>query len=204
MSDRYSEQLSAYLDGELARAEAEALERHLGTCKSCRTELAGLRRIVARLDSAPSAGPTRDLWPDLQRRIDAVSAPPDPRRRRWLLAAAAFVAMVLASIAWVTLGPGSLPDGARRSRADARVPEELVPYREAVARWRDVVDVRELPEPLASSLESDLAAYDTAVRDGLDALGRRPGDPELTSHLIRTLQAQARLLERAREAREML
>ena len=51
--ERLTEALSAYLDGALDGAEREALERHLATCETCRTELAGLRRVGALLRAMP-------------------------------------------------------------------------------------------------------------------------------------------------------
>ncbi len=48
------ERLSAYLDGELAPADAAALERHLAACAECRDELAGLREVRALLRALPA------------------------------------------------------------------------------------------------------------------------------------------------------
>ncbi len=45
--------LSAYLDGELAPADAAALERHLAACAECRDELAALREVRALLRALP-------------------------------------------------------------------------------------------------------------------------------------------------------
>jgi hypothetical protein len=46
---RFTEQLSAYIDGELGAPEALALEAHLQSCDSCVTELAELRLTSAAL-----------------------------------------------------------------------------------------------------------------------------------------------------------
>lgn len=51
--DAQRETLSAYLDGRLPPAEAEALRRHLETCSRCAQELAELRRVVALLRALP-------------------------------------------------------------------------------------------------------------------------------------------------------
>jgi anti-sigma factor RsiW len=50
--------MSDYLDGELAPAGHQRMERHLGECVGCRRLLAGLRRTVDGLHrlSAPSSG----------------------------------------------------------------------------------------------------------------------------------------------------
>jgi anti-sigma factor RsiW len=47
MSDRFTEQLSPYLDGELDALAAARLEQHLGECLDCTRTLAELRAIVA-------------------------------------------------------------------------------------------------------------------------------------------------------------
>ena len=47
------ERLSAYLDGELAPADAAALERHLAECAECRDELAALREVRTLLRALP-------------------------------------------------------------------------------------------------------------------------------------------------------
>lgn len=45
--------LSAYLDGELPRAQRGALKRHLQACPSCRAELSAIERVKAALAGAP-------------------------------------------------------------------------------------------------------------------------------------------------------
>jgi len=45
--------LSAYLDGELTAAEAEALERHLIACPACQREMESLRATVLALNDLP-------------------------------------------------------------------------------------------------------------------------------------------------------
>ncbi|MBF7081562.1 zf-HC2 domain-containing protein [Desulfallas sp. Bu1-1] len=48
--DNYMQELiSAWLDGELDRAEAETVEKHLGECTACREHLAFLKQIQAEL-----------------------------------------------------------------------------------------------------------------------------------------------------------
>lgn len=51
--DAQRERLSAYLDGELAPAEAAALKRHLADCRACQAELASLREVRALLGALP-------------------------------------------------------------------------------------------------------------------------------------------------------
>lgn len=39
-------EVSAYLDGDLTRAECESIERHCATCADCTAVLAGLKQTV--------------------------------------------------------------------------------------------------------------------------------------------------------------
>src|SRR5882762_7153471 len=71
MSDRWTDRLSEYLDGELAPAESRRLEAHLLDCTECALALDGLRRIVERARSLESTPPPEDLWPMIASRIGA-------------------------------------------------------------------------------------------------------------------------------------
>lgn len=91
-----------------------------------------------------------------------------------------------------------------RSPVTAGDLEPVAPYRKMVEEWRQAVDVNALPDALAASVRSDLEHYDRAVTETLAALEEMPGDTALTDHVIRTLQAQARLLARVSQATETL
>jgi len=124
MKDRFADLLSDYLDHDLPRAEAEALERHLAGCAECRDTLAALERVktcAATLVDPPA--PT-DLWAGIASRIGTAGSTsvkparrfvvhelPDARAARvprlsawavpqWALAAAAF-AVVALGVSWV-------------------------------------------------------------------------------------------------------
>lgn len=56
--DKYKENLSAYMDGELKGEELKALEAHLAACNDCARDLAGLRKVSALVKKhAPEAVP---------------------------------------------------------------------------------------------------------------------------------------------------
>lgn len=65
------EQLSSYLDAELATRDRHALENHLSDCPSCRRRLNGLRGVVARLERLEQQAPPRDLSFLIERRVAA-------------------------------------------------------------------------------------------------------------------------------------
>jgi anti-sigma factor RsiW len=48
------EQMSDYLDGELAASARGRMQRHLGECQECRRLLASLRAVVDRLHRLPA------------------------------------------------------------------------------------------------------------------------------------------------------
>jgi len=62
-----SQQLSAYLDGELAAGERQAVEAHLRRCAICRRDLAELRRVKTWLGALPEVEPAPGLLADLRR-----------------------------------------------------------------------------------------------------------------------------------------
>ena len=66
MSDHYIDQLSDYLDDELAPAERAAVEAHLASCHECSGTLEELRGVVARAAALPARPPAAELWPGVQ------------------------------------------------------------------------------------------------------------------------------------------
>jgi anti-sigma factor RsiW len=107
-----SAQLHDYVDGELAPAEAQALEAHVARCAACQQTLDSLRALRAATAALPHAiAPSRDLWSGIEAQLgaSATSATADgqvlafPRRRplQWLLpcgiAASMAFAIVVAS-----------------------------------------------------------------------------------------------------------
>ena len=71
MSDRFTDRLSDYLDGELTPAEHAEVAAHLRECVACAQALAELREVVARSGSLADQPPAADLWPDIAARIGA-------------------------------------------------------------------------------------------------------------------------------------
>jgi anti-sigma factor RsiW len=69
------EVLSALLDGELSREEAERASRHLISCEHCRSLQAGLKSAKFYLRLAPRRTMPAGLAADLQRRVDLMDFP---------------------------------------------------------------------------------------------------------------------------------
>jgi anti-sigma factor RsiW len=146
-SDRWTERLSDYVDGDLRPAERTELERHLETCAECRGVLAELRSVVERAHTLPTVAAAPDLWPAIAARIaehGAVGAPTAPavavRResptRGWFadwrfsltvpqLAAASFALMLLSGGAvWTIMrtSSGVAPSGTSPQMAADQAP----------------------------------------------------------------------------------
>jgi hypothetical protein len=68
--------LDEYIDGGLAAGESGEVERHLESCAECAAEVESLLTLRARTRDLPrEIAPGRDLWPEIQARIQAA-----PRR----------------------------------------------------------------------------------------------------------------------------
>jgi anti-sigma factor RsiW len=63
MSCAFEEDLTAYVDQELAPLKVRQLEGHLPTCESCQGTLALLRRTVSALEAMPAFSPSPALLP---------------------------------------------------------------------------------------------------------------------------------------------
>ncbi len=64
--------LDEYIDGGLAAEESGEVERHLASCAECAAEVESLLTLRARTRDLPrEIAPGRDLWPEIQGRIQA-------------------------------------------------------------------------------------------------------------------------------------
>lgn len=181
MSDRWTDRLSEYLDGELSAAESRELEAHLEGCGECREILADLRRVIDRAASLRDRAPGTELWAGIEQRIrPAPPAPPEIRvvslfdakraRRRislsvpQLLAAGLVLALASAGSMWVALRDGG---------AGAAGPVALAP----------VEVMREAPAQAPTALPHEEAAEAVApeVRDALPAAGSGRTEPAVRS-----------------------
>lgn len=96
--------LSAYLDGELSRGEAGAVQEHLLDCAACREAYESLRAAKEAVGQLPVADPPAEFWRSIREPRVRPSSPRLPwrvplrgRRVAWALAAV-FVVLVLAAV----------------------------------------------------------------------------------------------------------
>jgi anti-sigma factor RsiW len=109
--------VGAYVLGALDPAERQRVEEHLASCPACAAELAELEGLPALLDRVP-AGDLRPVAvtpsPEL---FDRVTAATRPARLRWLLTAAAVLAVLGLGIGLTVAATGG--DGPRTWTATA-------------------------------------------------------------------------------------
>jgi len=191
MPDRYTNQLSAYLDDELDRGSRARLEAHLAGCSECASLLADLRAIVAAAPKHAGRAPSHDLWPEIESRLGESevisigtvrpSARPSDRRFGWR-------ELIAASIVMATLGGGAVywALGSGRSDRDA-APMAQVPTRPAT------------PDSSVSSNSRNVAyaerEYDSAVRDLEQVLDA--GRSRLDTATVRSVEESLRKIDAA-------
>jgi anti-sigma factor RsiW len=69
MTDRWTESLSEYLDGELVPEDRRELGLHLESCADCAQTLRELEQVVERARALPDRAPEHDLWSAIEARI---------------------------------------------------------------------------------------------------------------------------------------
>jgi anti-sigma factor RsiW len=213
--------LNDYLDSSVAREEAARVRRHLADCESCRFEERGLRSLLERATTLPlSIEPPTDLWPAIDRRLDAVerptpgtSTPRSPRNRSWtygLLAASLLLAGIGAGYflrgvgspetprepapAATTTHTVSLGDGRASTLADAEqaILDAKSQLRAVFAERRD-----SLPPETARMVERNMVIIETAVAEIRGALDADPTNRELNRMLLAVQQRELDFLQRA-------
>lgn len=205
MSHRWIDQLSDYLDGELAAADRSALEAHLESCEECRETLAGLRRVVARARALEDQPPGQDLWPGIADRIGARASRP-PRRFSFSLPQLAAAGIVLAALsggaAWVLHPAGSTRVGVLPPVGTPALPAAPVAARSYDVAVADLERILEegrgrLDSTTVRVLEQNLATIDRAIAQARRAVAADSANLYLNSHLAATMRRKLELLRQA-------
>ncbi|MGH8952330.1 MAG: anti-sigma factor family protein [Acidimicrobiia bacterium] len=132
------ELISAYLDGELARAEIDQLLDHLDGCGRCAAELQEMQRVRSAVRSLPLL----ELPPGLIPEADAEVIPLHRNKGFLVGAAAAVVALVIAVAAILTPAatPVSLEELNSRYAARASLDPAFGPAKVVVPYLADFVE----------------------------------------------------------------
>ena len=218
MTDRWTDRLSEYLDGDLAAKERRELEAHLTECGECRTTLGELRLVVQRAHGMVDRPVSADLWPGIAARIGASGAPvvdlaavrarrrvslsiPQFAAAAVLLLAAGAGAAAIASRPTATT-PAVAIDGAAGSplivQAGLPGPAEQS-YDAAVRDLESALDAgrSQLSPKTIIVLERNLARIDQAIAEARTALEADPANAYLSAHLATTMQQKLALLRQA-------
>ncbi|HKV71045.1 MAG TPA: zf-HC2 domain-containing protein [Gemmatimonadales bacterium] len=217
--DRWTEQLSEYLDDSLPRAEREALDEHLATCAECRETLDELRRVVDRARGLDDRPPSKDLWSGIATRIgstggtavvsiDRARVPARSTRRLSFsipqaLAAGIVLMAVSSGVVWLSLrspaatGQPSSPTGsidmpAAWHQMDSSVDPVVANLRQTLQENR-----AQLKDSTVRILEKNLAIIDSAIAEARRALDADPNNNYLNHHLADVVRRRADLLRRA-------
>ncbi|MGH7588403.1 MAG: anti-sigma factor family protein [Gemmatimonadota bacterium] len=222
MSEHPTERLSAYLDGDVAAPDREAVERHLATCPECSAVLEDLGRLAHAARGLEDREPATDLWPEIAGRLESraqdrvvpIDAAWSRGRRRFSFTmpqlAAAAIALIVISGAAVWWG-SPRPDGVALDRfapvagtapettgvpvsfeADPAYSDALADLERAFEATRDRLD----PTTVAT-VERNLAIIDEAIRQTVEALKADPGSTFLYDHLERSRRQKLDVLRQA-------
>ncbi len=191
--DEVDGRLDDYADGSLSEGEFQEVELHLSSCAACREQERRLRLILAQARALPrELLPSRDLWAGVAQRIEA------GRRGRatwWLGLAAAAVLVGAVSVSLLRRsdpgpvsvsapGPVTVPVSLTREGTTLGAAEQE--YERAASELLAAIQDRRQslsPQTLAN-VERNLAVIDQALNEVRAALGRDPGNKDLTRMLV--------------------
>ncbi|MGE3273736.1 MAG: anti-sigma factor [Vicinamibacterales bacterium] len=218
MNAHWTDQLSAYLDGELEAGERAACEAHLAACASCRETLDDLRALVTEAGALGLLLPPGDPWPAIEGRIVTGRRARAARRISFSLPELALAASLLIAVsagsAWLAFSRGTAAAPVSRE-TPIRAVSDAAPatndvrlanfadaqYDAAVADLeRILLEERGRLDPrTVLVLERNLRTIDEAIGQAREALASDPSNTFLNSHLADARQRKLDLLRRATE-----
>ncbi|MGH7717318.1 MAG: hypothetical protein ACREON_00535, partial [Gemmatimonadaceae bacterium] len=156
-----------------ARSDAES---HAASCARCGELIAGLRSVMQQARALPELAPSRDLWSDIEARIQApvisLGATGKEGGRRfgsgWMAAAAALLVFASSGITYLVTknaagGEGSVDIAAR---APAVVPETVVVVQPPTAPSANTQIATEAPKPRPQRPGSERAGRGLGSTEG--------------------------------------
>jgi len=212
MHTQWTDQLSAYLDDELAPEARSAVDAHLSRCAECRGVLEDLRALVVAAPAYVGTAPAPAVWGRIAAGIEAdrsVSFPSRPARRYSLgqmLAAAAVVALVAAGGVWSVMRPGpaapSLAGGEAGGETvlvSAGSPFDDPAYASAIEELEATLEAGRavLDSATIRVVEENLAVIDAAIDEARTAIAADPSNAYLGARVKLHMQRKLVLLRQA-------
>lgn len=223
MTDKCTDRLSEYLDGDLTVMEQTALEAHVAQCADCSTVLDELRGVVARAQALDDRPPARDLWQGIAALIGSnpaavqASGPKEAKvlsfRRVWFtvpqLAAAALALMLGSGAVVYRLASNAAPAGMAALEPGDEIPMSMRAAA-ALGELRTDSTVAELEAALENGrgtldtstvriIRQNLAIIDAAIAQARRALVADPGNVYLNNNLAGSMKRKVELLRRANQ-----
>jgi len=219
MNDKWTAQLSAYLDGELTADKRTDLEQHVESCDECRTALQQLRGVVTWAADFEGREPANDVWPQIAAVIgDTPSGVVklDARRRSPKHFALSIPQSLAAAIALAVVGAGgwslarltapesqmaavidiSAPDAGATVMATIAVAQKYGP---AISDLERVLlqENGTLDSTTVRVLRQQLAIIDRALTEAQEALARDPASDFLADHYTGMMKKKLNVLRQA-------
>jgi Putative zinc-finger len=222
MHDHFTEQLSAFADGELSGPERQAMEEHLAACQECRQSLQQLRAVSRWAPTYQGTAPSRDLWQDIERKLGTrpISTAP-AKRTSWqghrisvrtpLLAAAAVVLLLLGAGATQLFFRDRVPEGVVifepvEATLPPHVPGIPLPtteqYDAAVAELEAILSSNDsaLEPGTLRVIRESLVAIDKAIDDARQAIARDSTNDYLNASIAQNMRRKLGILRTAAQA----
>jgi PIN domain nuclease of toxin-antitoxin system len=208
-----AEKLSAFVDGDLATAEAQAMRAHLAACPQCTASIAQLTALVTAARALERPEPPPSLWP-------AVEGAMARHERPWWLSlrlfgsgalagavAVSVVALGLASwrthrTAAVVVAPVVAPAASTDpllNEAEAEFASAAAAYERSIEKLRGLLEHEEprwSPAERARCTER-LAQLDEAIATSRELAHRSPGDTVGNEQLFAAYQQKITFLAEA-------
>jgi anti-sigma factor RsiW len=197
--------LNEYVDGALTLPERRDLEAHLAGCVACRAEHEQVLALLAEARELPaSIEPPVDLWPAIDRGIDAhtLTTLPVRRSRRgwrvagWVAASLALVAGSSVATRWLVQRDDPV---VTRTFVTPPVLAVEADYEEAARDLARALDARrdQLQTATVAIVERNLRVIDEAIAEARAALASDPANSELSDRLLGVHAMKIDLLQRA-------
>ena len=212
MHTEWTDQLSAYLDDELAPDARATVDAHLAECAECRAVFQDLRALVQAASAYAGTDPAPVVWDRIAAGIEADRSVTFPSRsaRRYslgqMVAAAAVVALVAAGGVWSLMRP--VPT-APSLAVDAPVGETVLvsvgsplddpAYASAIEELEATLEAGRavLDSATIRVVEENLAVIDAAIEEARAAIAADPSNAYLGARVKLHMQRKLVLLRQA-------